>query len=57
MLIMINPGDIGTLTSQGALKVIDRKKNIFKLAQGTSLLLKQLTGEVLVCCVKYENMS
>ena len=44
-------GDIGELTPAGALKIIDRKKNIFKLSQGAS----SRVSPAVKCCSLFEQ--
>jgi len=35
----LNAGDVGEISPVGAMKIIDRKKNIFKLSQGAPMAL------------------
>lgn len=42
----VHTGDIGTILPNGCLKIIDRKKNIFKLSQGEYILPDKIENAI-----------
>jgi len=42
-------GDIGTIMPDGSIKIVDRKKNLFKLAQGEYVSPEHIEGELVKC--------
>lgn len=42
-------GDIGEWQPNGAMKIIDRKKNIFKLSQGEYIAVENIESKYLQC--------
>ena len=45
----VHSGDIGLLTTQGCLKIIDRKKNIFKLSQAEYVIPDKIENLLVKC--------
>jgi len=46
---LVNAGDIGEWLPNGAMKIIDRKKNIFKLSQGEYIAVENIESAYTLC--------